>query len=110
VAAALPLLAKATKIDILSVAESSDDEGRALHSAEMLAEYLRGLGLRPQAGHLAANDRAAADLLLEAATAKLHGSLLVMGAYQHSRTREYVFGGMTRRVLHGATIPVLLAH
>jgi nucleotide-binding universal stress UspA family protein len=110
VAQALPLLAKASKIDIVSVADSGDDSERALHSAELLAEYLRAHGLQPQAGHLVANDRPAADVLLEAATEKLHASLLVMGGYQHSRAREFVFGGMTRRVLHSAPIPVLLAH
>jgi nucleotide-binding universal stress UspA family protein len=109
VAAALPFLAKASKIDILSVAESADDAERALHSAEKLAEFLRGHGLAPQAGHLATNDRPVGDVLLEAAE-KLHGSLLVMGAYHHSRARELVFGGVTRRVLHSASIPILLAH
>ena len=110
VAAALPILAKASKIDILSVAESKDEGDRALHSAEMLAEYLRGHGLQPQAGHVVANDRPVGNVLLEAATEKLHGSLLVMGGYQHSREREFVFGGVTRRVLHNSSIPILLAH
>lgn len=108
VTAALPILAKASKIDIVSVAE--DDGDRVRHSAERLVKYLRGHGLEPQAVHLAANDRQTPDVLLEAATEKLGGSLLVMGGYQHSRAQEYVFGGMTRRVLHGAAIPVLLAH
>jgi len=111
VAAAMPILAKASKIDVLSIAESREEGEQALHSAEMLAEYLRGHGLQPQAGHLVADDRSmAADMLLEAATEKLHASLLVMGGYQHSRAREFVFGGMTRKVLHQAPIPVLLAH
>ena len=110
VAQAMPLLAKAAKIDVLSVAENAKDGDRALHSAEMLAEYLRGHGLQPQAGHLVAGDRSAAEVLLEAATEKLHASLLVMGGYQHSRAREYLYGGMTRRVLHDARVPVFLAH
>jgi nucleotide-binding universal stress UspA family protein len=33
-----------------------------------------------------------------------------MGAYGHSRVREFVFGGFTRRVLQGAELPVLLFH
>lgn len=110
VAAALPILARASKIDIVSIAESKDDGDRALHSAEMLAEYLREHGLQPQAGHVVADSRPIGDVLLETAAEKLHGSLLVMGGYQHSRAREFVFGGVTRRVLHSAPIPVLLAH
>ena len=36
--------------------------------------------------------------------------LLVMGAYGHSRMREFVFGGATRHVLRHAKIPVLMSH
>jgi nucleotide-binding universal stress UspA family protein len=36
--------------------------------------------------------------------------LLVMGAYGHSRVREWVLGGATRSVLASMTVPVLMAH
>jgi nucleotide-binding universal stress UspA family protein len=36
--------------------------------------------------------------------------LLVMGAYAHSRMREYIFGGATRHVLEHMTVPVLMSH
>jgi nucleotide-binding universal stress UspA family protein len=36
--------------------------------------------------------------------------LLVMGAYGHSRTREYVFGGATRTIFDSMTLPVLMSH
>jgi len=36
--------------------------------------------------------------------------LLVMGAYGHSRMREFVFGGATRSILQQMTVPVLLSH
>ncbi len=36
--------------------------------------------------------------------------LLVMGAYGHSRLREYVFGGTTETILNASTIPVLISH
>ena len=40
-----------------------------------------------------------------------HGAdLLVMGAYGHSRMREFVFGGATRTILQQMTVPVLLSH
>ena len=38
------------------------------------------------------------------------GDLLVMGAYGHSRVREFVLGGATRSVLGMPTVPVLLSH
>ena len=36
--------------------------------------------------------------------------LLVMGAYGHSRFREWVLGGATETALKDAKIPVLLSH
>lgn len=36
--------------------------------------------------------------------------LLVMGAYGHSRFREFVLGGATRTVLRAVPVPVLMAH
>ena len=36
--------------------------------------------------------------------------LVVMGAYSHSRFREYVIGGVTRDYLAGLSVPVLTAH
>ena len=37
-------------------------------------------------------------------------SLIVMGAYGHSRLREFILGGATRSVLDGMTCPVLFSH
>ena len=37
-------------------------------------------------------------------------ALLVMGGYGHSRLREWVFGGVTERMLRAAPVPVLMAH
>jgi nucleotide-binding universal stress UspA family protein len=34
--------------------------------------------------------------------------LLVMGAYGHSRLREYVLGGVTEDMLAGCAVPVLM--
>ena len=36
--------------------------------------------------------------------------LVVMGAYGHSRFREYVVGGVTREFLADFPVPVLSAH
>ena len=36
--------------------------------------------------------------------------LMVMGAYTHSRLREIMLGGVTRHILNGAGLAVLMAH
>jgi len=39
----------------------------------------------------------------------LDSDLLVMGAYGHSRMREFIFGGATQYVLNNMTLPVLMS-
>ena len=40
-----------------------------------------------------------------------HGvDLIVMGAYGHSRLREWVLGGASRTLLSSMTVPVLMSH
>lgn len=66
-----------------------------------------GVAVRPE--RVAGSDAGAGEVLLERAAA--HGAgLLVMGAYGHSRLREFVLGGATREVLRAATLPVLLSN
>lgn len=40
----------------------------------------------------------------------LKASYLLMGGYNHSRIGEYVFGGVTRNLLGGCSVPLLMAH
>lgn len=48
---------------------------------------------------------------LAAEVARLGAGLLVMGAYSHSRLREFLFGGVTRFFLDDLTAPpLLMAH
>jgi nucleotide-binding universal stress UspA family protein len=41
---------------------------------------------------------------------RLKADLIVMGAYGHSRVREWLLGGATHTLLHKAPIPLLIAH
>jgi nucleotide-binding universal stress UspA family protein len=36
--------------------------------------------------------------------------LIVMGAYGHSRLREFILGGVTRGILSAMTVPTLMSH
>jgi nucleotide-binding universal stress UspA family protein len=49
------------------------------------------------------------DILQQAAIDEGAG-LLVMGAYGHSRMREFVLGGATRSVLRNPRLPILMSH
>ncbi len=105
VTAAMPFLSKAKQILIATVAEEeglSDEEGARLMTA------LGWHGLTVSTRHLRPDRLGAADTLLAAAAEQ--SALVVMGAYGHSRLREWVFGGFTQSVLHRAEVPVLMMH
>jgi nucleotide-binding universal stress UspA family protein len=105
VTAAMPLLARAKQVLVITVAEEqglSDEEGARL------VRTFGWHGLSASARHLLPDRLGAADTLL--AAAKQAGALVVMGAYGHSRMREWMFGGFTRHVLRGAEVPVLMMH
>jgi nucleotide-binding universal stress UspA family protein len=55
------------------------------------------------------SSREAGEVLLERVESRGAG-LLVMGAYGHSRLREFILGGATRSVLRGMKYPVLFSH
>ena len=104
VAFAMPFLANAKEITILTVEE---EEGRN-DAAERLVSQLAWHGVRSTVARLIPGSAGAAATLLTAATAR--AGLLVMGGYGHTRLREWVFGGFTQLVLDSATLPVLMAH
>jgi nucleotide-binding universal stress UspA family protein len=104
VALAMPLLAKAEEITVMTV-----EEGEARQSdAGRLVRALTWHGFSVTAERLVPGLHGAAETLLDAAAAK--AALLVMGGYGHGRLREWVFGGFTERVLADAPVPVLIAH
>jgi len=105
VTAAMPLLSTAKQILILTVAEKP---GLSDEAAARLATNLGRHGLQVSPRHLPPDASGAADTLLAAAANE--AALVVMGAYGHSRLREWIFGGFTAHVLKGAAVPVLMAH
>ena len=55
-------------------------------------------------------DRGSVASTLLAHAVNVEADLIVMGGYGHSRLREIVLGGTTRRILQTMTVPVLMAH
>ncbi|MEX0758961.1 MAG: universal stress protein [Tistlia sp.] len=104
VSAALPLLAGAESVTVVSLAES----GRNAPDPARLADYLLLHGIEARVRRVEPQRHAGNELLAQCA--ELDADLLVMGAYGHSRLREFVLGGATREVLSNAEVPVLLAH
>ena len=100
---ALPLLKAAEEVLVVAVGES----GRA--GALDVQEHLDGHGIKARTLVHARRESAVADELIRAAERE-GADLIVAGAYGHSRTREWILGGVTRDLLDHAPIPCLLAH
>lgn len=103
--AALPLLAKAKTVDVLIV-----DTGGEL-TAETgydIGDYLARHDMKVEVSRLASGGIPVADTLLNFVSDKSI-DFVVMGAYGHSRVREFIFGGATRDILSEMTVPVVLA-
>lgn len=108
--AALPLLHHARRIVILHGEQRAPANMAAWQPPFDLAAYLQRHGLRTESLPIqGSTDDDVAAALLRAAT-ELGAGLLVMGAYGHTRFREWVLGGATRYVLEHATLPLLLRH
>jgi len=106
VTAALPFLATAKQIRILTVAEEGD---LSSEEGSQLMVNLRWRGLQVSAERLQPNERNPADTLIAAAAEA--NAMVVMGGYGHSQLRQWIFGGFTRHVLETAAgVPVLIVH
>jgi len=65
-------------------------------------------GARVEVRRLSSGGKDVGGLLLLQA-ADFRADLLVMGAYDHTQLREWMFGGVTRTVLYEAGLPVLMS-
>lgn len=107
VADALPLLKKAKLVCILTVNnEKVFTSGR---SGAELAKYLARHGVNVVLDEVDAAGRDIASVFKSQLTLR-DADLLVMGAYGHSRFREFVLGGATRSMLSRPPVPVFLSH
>jgi nucleotide-binding universal stress UspA family protein len=105
VSGALPFLASAREVHILSVGK----EDESLSDAE-LATYLGWHGIAAAAHHVQPVKGVKTGELLLASSRDKGADLLVMGGYGHAPWREMIFGGATVQIVGHSRLPVLLSH
>ena len=104
---ALPILEGAKKVHIVTVInEKALDTKR---SGEELAKNLSRHGIDVVLDKVDAKGGSIGEVL-ESYTSSQGADLLVMGAYGHSKWREFVLGGATRSLLSKPPLPILLSH
>ncbi len=102
--AAMPLLRLASAVSILTVEEKRPDlSGR--DAATWLARHgiTADVIERGDGGH-------GIEATIRSVLMEVGATLMVQGAYGHSRLRQTIFGGVTRGLLGNAPVPMLIAH
>jgi nucleotide-binding universal stress UspA family protein len=108
VAEALPFLQRAQQVVVAIVEERGASEQRQIEAGADIGRYLSRHEVSADIRKMAGWDNAGEALLHEAK--QVRADMIVMGGYGHSRFRQWVLGGVTRRALTEATVPVLMAH
>jgi len=102
--AALPILQRSRRVVLVHVAEKSTT-GTA--SLEQVRTNLTRQGIAAEIKCIG-DGRVPASTLLPTLAAELGAGLIVVGAFGHSRLREIVFGGVTRSLIDGSSVPVFM--
>jgi nucleotide-binding universal stress UspA family protein len=103
---AMPFLAAAESVSVIVVDDGSRFVGEP---GADLALFLARHGLPVTILRVPPVERDVAAAMLNVVSDEGF-DMLVMGAYGHSRFRQFVLGGTTRDILETMTVPVLMAH
>jgi nucleotide-binding universal stress UspA family protein len=106
---ALPFLKKAEDVRLVWVDPSLERETAGPLPGADMAESLDRHGVKATMEPMPTNGINPAEALLTRAR-DLGAGLIVMGAYGHSRLREFVLGGATREALSTLSVPLILSH
>jgi nucleotide-binding universal stress UspA family protein len=105
---ALTFLKPAARVVLLVGVTAKQGEERAPQTDDMIA-HLKRHSVIAEVVQVKASEGDVGRLLLSSAK-NLGADLMVMGAFHHSRWREFILGGVTLTVLEEATIPLFMAH
>jgi nucleotide-binding universal stress UspA family protein len=103
----LPMLERAKKVRVVTILNEKNLDNK--HSAEELSKNLSRHGIDVVLDRVDARGRSIGEVL-EAYVASHDVDLLIMGAYGHSRLREFVLGGATKSLLSKPPLPILFSH
>jgi len=107
VADAMPLLERAENVEVVIV---TNERGKhdEIEGAE-IGQHLARHGLKVEVNRIMRGDIDVADALLSH-SADSGADFIVMGGYGHSRLREFMLGGVTRKILQSMPVPALMSH
>jgi nucleotide-binding universal stress UspA family protein len=106
-AESLPYLQMADSVTVVVIVAVPEAEDVATLGTEAI-HHLEHHGVAADLRHVKTSGDTGEALMAEAA--RLRAELVVLGGYGHSRIREWLLGGVTYKLLHEATVPLLVAH
>jgi nucleotide-binding universal stress UspA family protein len=104
----LTFLRQAAQVILLVGILDDPGEGREVPTDDMVVHLTRH-GVTVDVTWVQAREGEVGRLLLSEATNR-QADMIVMGAFHHSRWREFILGGVTLTMLEEATIPLFMAH
>jgi nucleotide-binding universal stress UspA family protein len=106
---ALPFLRATSDAEIVIVDAADKETATRGYAAADIAAHLDRHGVKVAIRPLEAGKQRVSEMLLDESRRR-SADLIVMGAYGHSRWREWIIGGTTREMLASSEIPILMAH
>jgi nucleotide-binding universal stress UspA family protein len=106
--AALPALRKADEVTVVEIVEPDASRTEAEAAVEDVVQWLSQHGIA--ATSIVPDSDGHAVKQIETLAAELGATLIVAGAYGHSRFREWVLGGVTRHLIAHPSRCALLSH
>lgn len=109
-AEARSFLARSEQVTVLTVNAKPKAFGHGEQPGMNIAAHLTRRGVNVNVRNIETGGGTVVSKALLAECKNAGADLMVMGAYAHARWREMVFGGATRDLLEGTSIPILTAH
>jgi nucleotide-binding universal stress UspA family protein len=106
---ALPFLKRASQVHVVAFDPAQAGAAHGEEPGADIALYLTRHGVKVTVSRYVASDLDVGSQLLSRAF-DLSVDLIVMGAWGHSRLREFMLGGVTRTLFESMTVPVLMSH
>jgi len=103
---AMDILALKSEVTLVSVGEGRSE---TLASLDKLSAHLATHGIKSEAEIVPRTHRSVAKVLLDVVDSHKAG-ILIMGAYEHSKFFEDIWGGTTHSAVNIAKVPVLMSH
>jgi nucleotide-binding universal stress UspA family protein len=103
---ALPILSLAKTVSVVTL---TDDKPIDPASMRGVIDLLAFHGIKAESIEGSRGTAPVGEALQDAAL-NMEAGLLVMGAFGHSRFREFILGGATASALRGARLPILMSH